>query len=135
MSKRERLLSFREQMRQSLDDLRSIVEHRQSPTGDGRFTLRTIEIVEPGQYDARSIRRTRRALNLSQGLFAQLLGISGSLVRSWELGTRTPAPMARRLLDQVRADPAKFATLIRRSGRTPKRSGRNSSATRVKKVA
>src|SRR5207244_5992252 len=91
----------------------SIMARGQSPSGDGRFTLRTVQVIEPGNHDARSVRRTREALNLSQALFAQLLGVSPALVRAWELGTRRPAAIARRLLDQVRADPKSFAALVR----------------------
>lgn len=50
-------------------------------------------------------------LNVSQPVFAQLLGISAVLVRWWERGARSPAPIARRLLDQV--DPKRFLSLVR----------------------
>jgi DNA-binding transcriptional regulator YiaG len=114
--------SLRQQLRSSMDDLRAIMARGQSPAGDGRFTVRTVDVIEPSVHDARSIRRARRSLNVSQALFARLLGVSGSLVRSWELGTRTPSPLARRLLDQVHANPAAFAALVRSSaGRPPRR--------------
>src|SRR5207249_3591150 len=89
VSKVRRPESFKQQMRQSMADLRSIIAHGQSVSGDGRFTVRTVHVTQPGNHDARSIRRTREALNLSQALFAQLLGVSPALVRAWELGTRT----------------------------------------------
>ena len=113
MSKRQPTLSFRRQMRQSMEDLRSIMARGQSPSGNGRFTVRTVEVIQPSKYDPKALQKIRRSLNLSQALFAQVLGVSGSLIRSWELGTRTPSAIARRLLDQVRANPASFASLVR----------------------
>lgn len=137
MSKRNRPATFRQQIRQSMGDLRSIMLHGQSPTGDGRFSVRSFEISEPGSYDAKSVRRVRRSLNLSQALFAELLGVSVALVRSWELGTRTPAPIARRLLDQIRAEPQRFASLVRTTSvRTPKfTTAKGSAGLRARKVA
>jgi DNA-binding transcriptional regulator YiaG len=129
MNKTRSRESFKQQMRKSMADLRSIMARGQSPSGDGRFTLRTLRIIEPGDHDARSVRRTREALNLSQALFAQLLGVSPALVRAWELGTRRPAAIARRLLDQVHDDPKRFALLVRSSGsHTPPTSRRRKAA-------
>jgi DNA-binding transcriptional regulator YiaG len=94
-------------------DLQSIVDRGQSPSGNGRFTVRTIEVIEPSVYSARGIRAVRKSLNVSQALFAQLLGVSPALVRAWELGTRQPAPIARRLLDRVKETPTAFTSLVR----------------------
>lgn len=115
MSKRNRATSspFRQQMKRSMAELQSIIERRESPSGGGRFTIRTIAVAEPSAHDAASVRVIRESLNVSQGVFAQLLGVSAALVRAWELGTRVPAPIARRLLDQVRENPSSFAMLVR----------------------
>jgi DNA-binding transcriptional regulator YiaG len=113
MSRQHRARGFKDQMRQSMADLEWMMSEGKSPTGDGRFTTRTMEVVDPGRHDAKSIRRIRRSLNLSQVLFARLIGVSPALIRAWELGTRSPAPIARRLLDQVRNDPKRFEQLIR----------------------
>jgi putative transcriptional regulator len=113
MSKRNRPIGFREQMRRSMADMQSIVERGESPSGNGRFTVRTLEVVEPGKYGAKAVRNTREAMNVSQTVFAELLGVSAALVRAWELGTRVPSPMARRLFDQVRANPSFLTTLVR----------------------
>jgi len=112
MTKRARIMSFRQQMRRSMADLRAIVTNGQSPSGDGRFTVRTVQIQEPSKYSANAIRRLRERLELSQTLFAKLIGVSASLIRAWELGAREPSPLARRLLDQVDANPAVFAAFV-----------------------
>jgi len=112
MNKSPRSAAFGEQMAQAMAELRAIISSGQSPTRDGRLTIRTIEVAEPYAYDAHKIKKVRAALNVSQGVFARLVGVSDVLVRSWERGARQPAPIARRLLDQIRAYPAQFVRLV-----------------------
>jgi putative transcriptional regulator len=140
MRKSRRSAPFGEQMAQAMSDLRSIMSSGESPTGNGRLTARTIEIAEPSNYDARKIKKVRADLNVSQAVFARLVGVSDVLVRSWERGARQPAPIACRLLDQIRAYPGQFAGLVRSSpeamGKAPKgspkdRARKNGSRTAV----
>ena len=78
-----------------------------------KFTVRTGRAVpEPARYDAAAVRRTRRLVGVSQPVFARMLGVSPALVRSWEIGQRTPAPIARRLLDLIRSDPAAWRAMV-----------------------
>ena len=120
MKKTTAVKSFNEQMTEAMTELRSIMAAGESPSGNGRLTVRTIEVEEPSQYDARDVKETRAVLNVSQSVFAQLVGVSDVLVRSWERGVRSPAPIARRLLDQIRAHPDQFATLVRPVNGTPR---------------
>ena len=106
-------MSFKDQMASSMAELQGMMERGASPSGNGRLTVRRIQVCEPGAYDARAIRAARERLNVSQPVFAQLLGVSSVLVRSWERGVRSPAPIARRLLDQVQDDPRHFLSLVR----------------------
>ncbi len=62
------------------------------------LTIRTAIVEEPPAYDAERIRQVRQRLNVSQHVFADLLNVSRSTVRSWEQGTRVPDGAARRLL-------------------------------------
>ena len=83
-----------------------------------RFTVRTVELPgEPGAYDAASVRATRERLGASQAVFAGLLGASPKLVQAWEIGGRAPSAMARRLLDEINRDPARWSALLRPKGR------------------
>jgi DNA-binding transcriptional regulator YiaG len=113
MSKRIRPMGFGQQMKQSMRDLQSIMLGGESPDGNGQFTLQTIEVVSPRVYNAKAVRRARALLNVSPGVFAELMGVSLALVRAWELGTRVPAPIACRLLDQISTNPSMFARLTR----------------------
>src|SRR6266487_3133676 len=77
----------------------------------GRFTVRTLKVAQPSVHSAASVHAIRKSLNVSQTVFAQLLGVSAALVRAWELGTRVPSPIAR-LLDQIRQNPSSFSLLV-----------------------
>jgi len=77
------------------------------------FTVRTVEIPEPNVYSARQIRAIRDSLGVSQAVFAHLLGVSVILVKSWERGSREPSPLARRLLDTIKADPSRWLATVR----------------------
>lgn len=69
---------------------------------ESRYTLRTCRrLPAPSRYGPLSVRRTREALGASQAVFADMLGVSASLVQSWEQGFRQPSRMACRLLDEI----------------------------------
>ncbi len=112
MKKNAKPQSFRRQLAGSMAELRAIMESGASPSSEGRLTVRTLEVTEPSTYDAKAIRKIRQELNVSQAIFARMVGVSGVLVRSWERGVRQPAPIARRLLDQIRDFPERFAGLV-----------------------
>jgi DNA-binding transcriptional regulator YiaG len=78
-----------------------------------KFTVRTVRVVpDPANYDAADVRRTRELVGASQPIFARMLGVSAALVRSWECGQRKPAPIARRLLDVIRANPSNWRKMV-----------------------
>ena len=80
---------------------------------EGRLTVRQVEVPDPSQYPPASVRRLRQELGVSQPVFARLMGVSTVLVQSWEQGQRIPSPMARRLLDEIRRDPRRWAQTLR----------------------
>jgi len=78
-----------------------------------KYTLRTVRSVrDPKIYDAAAVRTTRQLVGVSQPVFAAMLGVSAALVKSWECGQRKPAPIARRLLDLIRANPSNWREMI-----------------------
>lgn len=78
-----------------------------------KFTVRTVRVVpEPGKYNSAAVRQTRALVGVSQPVFARMLGVSPALVRSWEIGQRKPAPIARRLLDLIRANPSSWRAMV-----------------------
>ncbi len=80
----------------------------------GKLTMKTVEIPEPPHFSAAAVHKLRDRLGLSQGLFAKLVGVSRKLVEAWEGGTRTPSPMACRLLDAIARKPSLYVRRRRR---------------------
>ena len=68
--------------------------------------IRTVSIPGPGKHSPAAVKKLRLSLGMSQPVFAELIGVSGILVQSWERGVREPSPLARRLLDTISRDPA-----------------------------
>lgn len=71
-----------------------------------KFTCRQVVlnlVAEP--YDPKLVRQTRAILNVSQGIFAQFLGVSIDTVQAWESGVNAPMDMACRFMDEIRHDP------------------------------
>jgi putative transcriptional regulator len=93
-----------------LTDLRDTL--RSGQLLEKRFNVRSVEIPKPQEFTPTRIRELRDKLQLSQGVFAKLLGISRILAQSWEQGIRTPSPMACRLLTDIERDPARWRKLI-----------------------
>ncbi len=77
-----------------------------------KYTVHTIEVPDPGEYDARKIKALRARMGLSQALFARLIGASHILVQKWEGGDRHPDGMTRRLLDDMSADPNRWLSRL-----------------------
>src|SRR5947208_3206302 len=70
------------------------------------MTVREVEIPDPGEYGPAAVKALRGRMGVSVAVFARLVGVTPAQVEHWEQGRRTPAPMARRLLDRIAADPA-----------------------------
>jgi DNA-binding transcriptional regulator YiaG len=88
-------------------DLRAGVNVRE------KYAFRSAQAVpDPGNYDAAGVKKTRALVGVSQPVFARMLGVSPALVRAWEIGQRKPAPIARRLLDLIRANPSNWRAMV-----------------------
>jgi putative transcriptional regulator len=91
----------------------ALEEIKAAERGEGPpLTVRQVTISEPGEYDPRKVKTLRQRVGVSQGVFARLMGVSPELVQAWEHGTRHPAPLARRMLDQISDDPAQFLSRL-----------------------
>ncbi len=69
-------------------------------------------IAPPSPYDGAKVRTLRRKLNLTQELFARLIGASTILIQKWESDSRHPDGMARRLMDAINHDPQRWLAMI-----------------------
>lgn len=84
------------------------------------FTARTVgDLPPPSTFDSKQLAALRQRIGASQAVFAELVGASAALVRAWERGSRHPSPMARRLLDEIRRDPDRWAAMLKDAQRHP----------------
>ena len=102
--------NFGDRIIESLTELRDAL--RSGTPLEKKFTVRTVEVPEPDEFNARRVRVLRQSLQMSQFVFARLLGVSTVLVQSWEQGVREPSPLARRLLAEIERDPRRWHRMI-----------------------
>jgi len=61
--------------------------------------------IEPiPDYHAKQIKRIREKLNLTQVVFAKIIGVSVKTVEAWEAGKNKPNGPAQRILDLLKKD-------------------------------
>jgi putative transcriptional regulator len=88
-----------------------------APIGE-KFTCRTVTLdLCPIPYKPEAVKATRRLLMVSQGVFAQFLGVSVRSVRAWEQGQNEPSDMACRFMDEIRRNPDYWRKRLRDSVR------------------
>ena len=79
-----------------------------------QLTIRQVHLPpDPRQYIAADVRATRARLNVSQTVFARLMGVSAVLSQSWEQGSRKPSKLACRLLDEINENPDRWRRKLR----------------------
>ncbi len=86
---------------QILAGLQEFAESLQGELGDSRLVARRFLIPDPGEFGPQEIKNLLVALDTTPALFARVLGCSERLVRAWMSGSKSPSPMARRLLDEI----------------------------------
>ena len=95
-----------QRIKDALEELRNVLESGEPVKS--QLTTRTVTIAAPRSFSSKDVRRLRQKLRVSQGVFAQMVGVSKVLVEGWEQGVRKPHPLACRLLEQVEKDPRRF---------------------------
>ena len=73
----------------------------------GKIKLKShrVTAIPPKEFTADEIRAIRGKLNMSQGFFAEIIGVSKKTVESWEYGRGRPNGAAARVLTIVEQDP------------------------------
>lgn len=78
------------------------------------LSFRTVVMrVAPTAYTPKKVIATRDLLAVSQGMFAQFLGVAASTVRAWERGAKEPSDLACRFMDEIRANPDYWRARLR----------------------
>jgi len=89
----------------ALKGLREMLGH-----AEGKIELkpRYVATTPPKRYTAEEIRKIRDNLNMSQGFFAEVIGVSKKTVESWEYGKGKPSGAAARMISIAEAEPEAF---------------------------
>jgi putative transcriptional regulator len=82
--------------------LREMLDHAQGKT---ELRSHSVAAKPPKAYSADEIKGIRSRLNMSQGFFAEVIGVSKKTVESWEYGKGKPSGAAARLLSIAESDP------------------------------
>ena len=63
-----------------------------------KLTRHCVKIDQPESFDPAAIVAIRKQLDMSQAVFASVLGVTPASVMNWEYGRRVPSGPVRRLL-------------------------------------
>jgi len=104
MSKKKKLLSAEEKIIQGLENFADALESGEDVTK--LYTCRKVILnLQAIEYTPEMVKKARKALGVSQALFAQFIGASLSSVQKWESGEREPSTMACRFMDELLSNP------------------------------
>lgn len=69
------------------------------------LTVRKVKLnLRPRSFSASEVKEIRGKLNVSQGVFAEFLGVATATVQDWEQGITTPSGPACRIMDEIALD-------------------------------
>lgn len=83
----------------------------------GQINLRTktLEIPDaPPEFNKSQVKEVREELNVSQPVFAQMLGVSDGTVKAWESGANEPSGSSARLIQIAEHDPKAFMQMMQK---------------------
>lgn len=85
-----------------LKGLQEAVEYEKGnlPAKKMKFTVNPVP-----DFTAEEIKNVRTELEMTQPLFAAVMGVSKKTVEAWEAGTNAPVGTARRMLSILKEDP------------------------------
>ena len=73
----------------------------------------TLEIPDvPPAFSKTEVKEVREGLNVSQPIFAQILGVSDGTVKAWESGANMPSGSSARLIQMAKQEPEKFQKIM-----------------------
>ena len=73
--------------------------------GNLNADTRTLSVTPVEAFSASDIKDIRKSTGLTQGLFAEYLGVSPKTVEAWEAGRNQPGGAACRMLSLTKKDP------------------------------
>lgn len=73
--------------------------------GNIKARTETISVAPLPNIESGDVKNIRLSLNMTQVVFAEVIGVSVKTVEAWESGTNTPSGIARRMLSLLKSDP------------------------------
>lgn len=87
-----------------------------------KLTCRKVTLdLKPIPYSPERVREARSVLGVSQGVFAEFLGVSRSTIIQWENGKKSPQDIACRFMDEILLKPKFWQKRLRESIRVKAR--------------
>ena len=93
-----------------IDAATEMLEHAE---GKRKLRMEIVEIEPIPVYAPIAIKALRNRLCLPQGMFGNVVGVSGKTVEAWEAGTRKPSGTAMRVLAELDTNPNYLNKLLR----------------------
>ncbi|WP_432649158.1 helix-turn-helix domain-containing protein [Huintestinicola sp.] len=85
--------------------MQGLTEAVQYEKGELKVNTSKISVAPLPVIQSKEIRSIRLSLDMTQSVFAQIMGVSVKTVEAWEGGRSTPNGTARRMLSMLRSDP------------------------------
>ncbi|MCM1316402.1 MAG: helix-turn-helix domain-containing protein [Prevotella sp.] len=86
-----------------IQGLNEAIEYEKGTVKAKTAKLTVAPLPDIASGDVKSI---RLSLNMTQVIFAEVIGVSVKTVEAWEAGTNTPSGIARRMLSLLQSDPS-----------------------------
>ena len=74
--------------------------------GNVKARTETLSVAPLPNIESNDVKNIRLSLNMTQVVFAKVIGVSVKTVEAWESGINTPSGIARRMLSLLKADPS-----------------------------
>lgn len=92
-------MSFYEDIVQGLNEA---IEYKK---GNVKLKTSDVTIAPLPEIKSEDVKNIRMTLDMTQGIFAAVMGVSPKTVEAWEAGTNTPSGSAKRMLSLLQSDP------------------------------
>lgn len=93
-----------------LKSLNEAVEFERGNTQKAR--IRIIELKPVPRFEGKEVKEIRNKLNLTQNMFAGLMGVSIKTIEAWEAGKNIPNGTAQRMLELLNENPSLIERVI-----------------------
>lgn len=115
MEKKTRKRSVGSELLHRLEGFTKKIESLDGPSAlPDVLTVRKVKLdLKPRPFEASEVRFIRDRLRVSQGVFAEFLGVSPSTVQDWEQGDCAPRGPACRVMEEMMRDPDRWHRRIR----------------------